>query len=299
MGLAASQGRYLCLTARNSDLVYEGQQISQQRLALTNETQEIADRYNEAMNNKIMQANTADGVTQQLTYDILTSQNPYSGLGMRLVDVNGNVVIPGEYIEVSSKEKQEATDGEEALSNNYNSSKKYSSKEEFIQKYFSDVTGDELTELSSKSLADLCDYYNELYPESELNVVYKDKSNSELVGEGEHVVKDANCMDPLYLQEMLSTGQWLIQQANPNEESGWDDITWQGSSLISEVYYTADDAAAEAEYESAMTKIQKQDKLLELRLEQVQTQQSSVEKEMESVKQIIDKNIEDSFKTFA
>lgn len=299
MGLAASQGRYLCLTARNSDLVYEGQQISQQRLALTNETQQVADKYNEAMNNKIMQANTADGVTQQLTYDILTSQNPYSGLGMRLVDVNGNVVIPGEYIEVSSKEKQEATDGEEALSNNYNSSKKYSSKEEFIQKYFSDVTGDALTELSSKSLADLCDYYNELYPESELNVVYKDKSNSELVGEGEHVVKDANCMDPIYLQEMLSTGQWLIQQANPNEESGWDDITWQGSSLISEVYYTADDAAAEAEYEAAMTKIQKQDKLLELRLEQVQTQQSSVEKEMESVKQIIDKNIEDSFKTFA
>ena len=299
MGLAASQGRYLCLTARNSDLVYEGQQISQQRLALTNETQQVADKYNEAMNNKIMQANTADGVTQQLTYDILTSQNPYSGLGMRLVDVNGNVVIPGEYIEVSSKEKQEATDGEEALSNNYNSSKKYSSKEEFIQKYFSDVTGDALTELSSKSLADLCDYYNELYPESELNVVYKDKSNSELVSEGEHVVKDANCMDPIYLQEMLSTGQWLIQQANPNEESGWDDITWQGSSLISEVYYTADDAAAEAEYEAAMTKIQKQDKLLELRLEQVQTQQSSVEKEMESVKQIIDKNIEDSFKTFA
>ena len=299
MGLAASQGRYLCLTARNSDLVYEGQQISQQRLALTNETQEVADRYNEAMNNKIMQANTADGVTQQLTYDILTSQNPYSGLGMRLVDVNGNVVIPGEYIEVTSKETQESTDGEEALSNRYNSSKKYTSKDDFITKYFSDVTGDALTDLHSKSLLELCNYYNEQNPNSELNVVYKDKSNSELVGEGEHVVKDANCMDPLYLQEMLSTGQWLIQQANPNEESGWDDITWQGSTLISEVYYTADDAAAEAEYEAAMTKIQKQDKLLELRLEQVQTQQSSVEKEMESVKQIIDKNIEDSFKTFA
>lgn len=299
MGLAASQGRYLCLTARNSDLVYEGQQISQQRLALTNETQEVADKYNEAMNNKIMQANTADGVTQQLTYDILTSQNPYSGLGMRLVDVNGNVVIPGEYIEVSSKEQQEATDGEESLSENYNSPKKYTSKDDFIQKYFSDVTEDDLTELRSMSLNDLCNYYNEQNPDSEWNVVYKDKTSSELVGEGEHVVKDANCMDPLYLQEMLTTGQWLLQQANPNEESGWDNMTWQGSSLISEVYYTVDDAAAEAEYEAAMTKIQKQDKLLELRLEQVQTQQSSVEKEMESVKQIIDKNIEDSFKTFA
>ena len=299
MGLAASQGRYLCLTARNSDLVYEGQQISQQRLALTNETQEVSDKYNEAMNNKIMQANTADGVTQQLTYDILTSQNPYSGLGMRLVDVNGNVVIPGEYIEVSSKEQQEATDGEESLSENYNSPKKYTSKDDFIQKYFSDVTEDDLTELRSMSLNDLCNYYNEQNPDSEWNVVYKDKTSSELVGEGEHVVKDANCMDPLYLQEMLTTGQWLLQQANPNEESGWDNMTWQGSSLISEVYYTVDDAAAEAEYEAAMTKIQKQDKLLELRLEQVQTQQSSVEKEMESVKQIIDKNIEDSFKTFA
>ena len=251
------------------------------------------------MNNKIMQANTADGVTQQLTYDILTSQNPYSGLGMRLVDVNGNVVIPGEYIEVSSKEQQEATDGEESLSENYNSPKKYTSKDDFIQKYFSDVTEDDLTELRSMSLNDLCNYYNEQNPDSEWNVVYKDKTSSELVGEGEHVVKDANCMDPLYLQEMLTTGQWLLQQANPNEESGWDNMTWQGSSLISEVYYTVDDAAAEAEYEAAMTKIQKQDKLLELRLEQVQTQQSSVEKEMESVKQIIDKNIEDSFKTFA
>lgn len=299
MGLAASQGRYLCLTARNSDLVYEGQQISQQRLALTNETQEVADKYNEAMNNTVMQVNTADGATQQLTYDVLTSQNPYSGLGMRLVDVNGNVVIPGEYIEVSSKKQQEATDGEESLSNRYNSSKKYISKSDFIAKYFPDVTGDELTSLNTRSLSDLCNYYNEQNPDSELNIVYKDKSNSELVGENDHVLKDVNCLDAEYLQNMLSTGQWLLQQADPNEESGWNDITWQGSSLISEVYYTADDAAAEAEYESAMTKIQKQDKLLELRLEQVETQQSSVEKEMESVKQIIDKNVEDSFKTFA
>ena len=54
MGLAASQGRYLCLTARMSDLVFEGQQISQQRMKLAEETQAIADAYNDAMNNTIM-----------------------------------------------------------------------------------------------------------------------------------------------------------------------------------------------------------------------------------------------------
>ena len=47
-----------------------------------------------------------------------------------------------------------------------------------------------------------------------------------------------------------------------------------------------------------MTAIQKQDKILELRLEQVQTEQSAIEKEIESVKNIIGKNIENSFKTF-
>ena len=43
MGLAASQGRFLCLTARLNDLVYEGQQIAQQRLALAEESKNIAE----------------------------------------------------------------------------------------------------------------------------------------------------------------------------------------------------------------------------------------------------------------
>ena len=38
MGLAASQARFLQLTARRSNIEYEGQQINQQRLALANES---------------------------------------------------------------------------------------------------------------------------------------------------------------------------------------------------------------------------------------------------------------------
>ncbi len=288
MGLAASQGRYLCLTARNSDLVYEGQQISQQRLALTKETQQISDKYNEAMNNKVMQATTPEGGTQQLTYDILTSQDPFSGLCMRVVDANGNVVVPGNYIEATSTDK----DGKVTKS-------KFSSTSDFINKYMPDVTGDDFNTLNGKSLEELCKYYTENYPDSGISVEFKNKNNSEIVKDGENVLKDVNCMDPAYLQRMLSSGEWLIQQASPGSETGWDNLVWQGSSAISEVYYTADDAAAEAEYEAAMKDIQKRDKILELRLEQVQTEQNSVETEIDSIKQIIDKNIEDSFKTFA
>jgi len=38
MGMAASQARYLCLTARKSNVEYEGQQVNQQRTELANES---------------------------------------------------------------------------------------------------------------------------------------------------------------------------------------------------------------------------------------------------------------------
>ena len=290
MGLAASQGRYLCLTARMSDLVYEGQQISQQRLALASETQEIAEKYNEAMNNTVLQATTAEGGTQQLTYDVITSQDPFSGLCMRIVDLNGNVVVPSKSysLNVTSKD-EEGNDITESIT----------SASDFIKKYMSDLDGDELNSVSGYNLSDLKNYYETHYGTDTINIELVNNINSALKNENEHYLYDENCKDPEYLQQMLTSGEWLLQQVSTSEEDGWEDIVWQGSSAISEVYYTADDAAAEAEYEAAMKEIQKRDQLLELRLEQVETQEQSVETEIESVKTIIDKNIEDSFKTFA
>ena len=46
MGLAASQARYLALVARKSNCEYEGQQINQSRLALSNQS---ADLFNQMM----------------------------------------------------------------------------------------------------------------------------------------------------------------------------------------------------------------------------------------------------------
>ena len=290
MGLAASQGRYLCLTARNSDLIYEGQQISQQRLALTQETQAVAEKYNEAMNNTKLQATTPEGGTQQLTYEIITSQDPFSGLCMRIVDLNGNVVVPknAESLSVTSKNEE----GEDVTTS-------VSSAFEFVNLYLSDLDSETAADLSNKSLTSLMEYYNQNYPNSGITVSYNPSLYSSLKNNNERFCYDENCLDPEYLQRMLTSGEWLLQQVSTEVEAGWEDIVWQGSSAISEVYDTSDDAAAEAEYESAMTQIQKQDKLLELRLEQVQTQQESVQTELESIKQIIDKNIEDSFATFA
>lgn len=293
MGLAASQGRYLCLTARMSDLVYEGQQISQQRLALAQETSEAANEYNDALSNKVMQANILDenGEKQsvQLTYEIITSKDIFAGLGMRIVDLDGNVVVPKKAytLEVTSGEGEEAT------------TQKYSSSTEFITAHMQNLTKDEANEMGSWNLDKLVAYYQENYPDSTLTLNLVSNVDETLKNANEKFLFDENCTDPAYLQKMISSGQWLIQQAEPLSEEGWKEMTWQGSSRISEVNDTTDDAAAEAKYEAAMQEIQKKDKILELRLENIQTEESAIETELDSIKDVIGKNIEDSFGTFA
>ena len=45
--------------------------------------------------------------------------------------------------------------------------------------------------------------------------------------------------------------------------------------------------------------LQQEDKVLELRLNQIDTEQQELQTELEAVKTILDKNIDNTFKTFA
>ena len=291
MGLAASQGRFLCLTARNNDLVYEGQQISQQRMALADKTQEIATQYSEKMNNKKMQAVVIENgseIVKDLSYDLLVNQSEFSGLGMRIVDLNGNVVIPGDFLEVTTSEPNKPSE-----------TKRYYSTDDFIKSNFTDLTDEEKLNLSTKTMSELKSYYDNLNGHTDKTSPVK---LNPVVGAGEHTHIDPDCLkvengQSKYLQNKLITGEWVLEKASAT--GTWDAEVWQGSNKIAEVYDTSDDSQAEAEYQADMLALQKRDKVLELRLEEVQTEQSAVETELESIKKVIDKNIEDSFKTFA
>ncbi len=291
MGLAASQGRFLCLTARLNDLVYEGQQIAQQRLALAEESKNIAEAYNNAMNNKILQCTTPANGTQQLTYETIINQDPNTGLCMRIVDINGNVVsLPeSKYLSVISKTTDES--GNETAT-----TEDFKTIGAFISKYLPDLSDDEVSKCIRMDVDEFWTYYNSNYSTSNITLSVKSSLENGLKSDDERYCFDENCKDPAYLQDMLTSGQWLLQQVQNNE---WESIVWQGSTMISEVYDTSDDAAAEATYEAAMKDLQKKDKLLELRLEDVETQEQSVEKQIDSTKEVISKNIESTYKTFA
>ena len=292
MGLAASQGRFLCLTARMNDLVYEGHQISQQRMALAEESSRIAKEYNAAISNKKMQCTTPAGGTQQLTYDIITNQDPNNGLCLRIVDTSGRVVLPSStsYLKVTSKDES-----------NNDVSEIFKTTSEFIEKYMPNLSEEDKAAYSLMSFDDLTSLYIELNPNPEKTLIFSSVygGDDSFVKEEDSVMFDENCKDPAYLQEMLSTGQWLLQQVVDPKTQEWGDYLWQASSNIMEVYDTSDDAAAEAAYEEAMIDLNKKDKMLELRLEDIQTQEQSVEKQIDSIKEVIKNNIEDTYKTFA
>ncbi len=64
-------------------------------------------------------------------------------------------------------------------------------------------------------------------------------------------------------------------------------------------YKTSQYDKAVADINAKTASIQEKDKTLELRLKQLDTEQKAIQNEMEAVKKVIEKNVEDTFKTFA
>ena len=78
MGLAASQARFLGITARKSNIEYEGQQVNQQRTVLA---QEVSDLYNKLMQlDKPIQPVQSEFYETNYTFNIdLATSNDYAG----------------------------------------------------------------------------------------------------------------------------------------------------------------------------------------------------------------------------
>lgn len=107
---------------------------------------------------------------------------------------------------------------------------------------------------------------------------------------------------PNYLQDCIRNGKYLIQKGVTDTEDGdkfkWKNVAWDCIATIQDQYYQDDDDTAKAKYDRLQNEIQAQDKKLELELDNIETQRSAVTTEEESVKKVIDENIEGSFNAF-
>ena len=238
--------------------------------------------------------NDNPNTTVDLTYELLTKKTEDGGLGLRVVDKFGYVVVPSRDNSLTATYKDEAGKSK---------TEKFYSIEKFIEKFMPDLTDEEKEKVMDLTMEGLKNYYenSEKYaPEDKATLEMKQSYPPHITnGPKEQLCIDENVVKKEYLQSMLSSGEWYIEQVTNPETQEWEKLVWQGSNFITEIYDTSDDAAAESEYEADMRELERRDKLLELRLEQVQTEEKAVETEIESVKNIIKKNIETSFKTFA
>ena len=146
----------------------------------------------------------------------------------------------------------------------------------------------------------------------DLTLANLNENNFKVVYSGTSQEFNDSDVTPADFQDMLKRGVLTIVSAKadgngnfvlPLDESKNIDQSYvvglTGSSRFYETYYTEDDDAATAEYESKMAEIQTKEKKLQIDLKQVENQQKACDTEIDSVKKIIDKNIERTFKTFA
>ncbi|MDD3236957.1 MAG: hypothetical protein PHV37_02530 [Candidatus Gastranaerophilales bacterium] len=265
MGLASSQARLLLLTARKSDLEYRAQTISQRKIVLSMQAEQLATDYTQKISNKQMMyvfdvnGNENETLTEVLSYNGLTAIGK-SGLGASYIvtDNQGRMVVP-------DANSLPAGFSSVSVAQADGSTKSYA----YPTKTVKNSDGTEST-VADTSRAE--DRY-------EINVC-SDISN------------------PYVFQNALRGGGLYLNQYN-NKTDSYDSFSWQGSDVIQDNLYTADDNLAETQYEAATLKLQTQDKMLDLELKQVETQHKAIETEVDSVKKVIDKNIETTYKIFA
>ena len=307
MGLAASQARYLTLTARKSDLEYQAQTISSRRLQLAYKTAEIAREYANGMNNKcIMIARnvtssngTFTPVWEELNYSNLLENSMvlWGTDGYPLKRPSTDVDAQQPYIveryladgkTPAGTSSSSAVYSSTPLPESYNDNgveKNYVYKYVENPKYMENLSGgNDIQSLLVSGVARCVSKDFALFLMKHLNAegngyLYTDK-------QGNKSVKTYSEM-----QEIWSN----------NNASALTDIDWRSdiTGRMEQQYFTQDDEAALARYEQQTAAVQAQDKMLELEIKNIETQHKAVETELESVQKVIQNNIEKTFKIFS
>ena len=270
MGLAASQARLLLLTAKNDALEFAAQKVEQERLLLAQEQETIAQEYSDATSNTIYvtRVTTADGTTSQETMTLETLANAMAPMGgegkmVLIADANGNPIVAAKAV------WDEDSNG-------------------WTQEYYSIDDGKNMTPLTGGADNEIIRALNSNGVNNVLQAGLQNGAYQLLIQNTAEVIEEG---DEAYKTTDIYTlnGKTLhFDQKSP-----------ESLSEVSSRYYTEDDAAAQAKYNTAMAKVNTLDTRLENKLNQIETQKKAVEQEMESVDSIIQSNIERTFQYFS
>ena len=350
MGMAASQARFLGLTARKSNVEYQGQQINQQRTALSNES---ANLYNQMMDLSVpTPPSTSDYYKTSYILEnpsgIENSDESYSILSMTKTYDRENqytVTLANKQNYINSKNnsyslgvvtKSEETDGTETYSIALIDSAKQTTTIKYNENEANNYKNGSVVEnqiYKANPEYGLVGYDECCTEEGVQYYFFRDsKGNNNFLTEEQ--LFDMMSEDPqstkynilqpyTYSKEVTTQVTAIVEQSTTgryssitigDDESYPEDLRGMTFSLsITQDFDQAgyDDAYNDYEYNKALYDkaisdinaqteiVQQQDQQLELRLQQLDTEQNAIKTEMESVEQVIKDNVEKTFKIFA
>ncbi len=331
MGMAASQARFLGLTARKTNTEYEGQQVNQQRTALANESSSLYNRmvalsvpippdtYDYYKDTYTFEY--ADDSGEAKTYTIKnytqTGKDEKTGNGIYNVTVkytdskviaNHKLVSPSvdKLPEPATTADGKATDGSITVSGNEYALKLPAKNNELVKSWNDAQTTD------ATKLPEDAEFYSYTNNAGVTNYILSTAfGNPPATGNFQNV-------DDYYKTTQSETkyDTWNNVMMAKDEDGNFYSVTYDDKTATTSGTNQMDDEAysrAMNEYTLAKDRydkeiadinaktenIQQQDKTLELRLKQLDTEQSALQTELEAVTKVIEKNVESTFKTFA
>lgn len=293
MGMSASQARFLSITARIHDLEYQAQVIENAKLSLSHDANVAYDDYCEGINAskyqlKVVSGGEIDKV--DLTYNsmVASANQPLHPMYIITDSATDNIYLPDAVITAMNGKIPETLDSFlEIVSTKY----VYSAKA---------LTPDEAkTELAKDGYTD---YWTAVYYQL---TGYTDKEGNVSNGHGFVAISNASANDREWIKKKIESGEAIINsmQSVTNDVDGVKvNIFAQTNAAVdTNISQTSDDlriSRAEADYENRMDNIDQKDKQLDLRLSRIENERNALKTEYDTVKDLIKKNIERSYKTF-
>ncbi len=327
MGLAATQARFLELTARKTNVEFQGQQINQQRTTLANKTS----AYNTQLLSLKVPTPPSSGDYTTTSYSWTDSSgtentiDPSSIVPVSDDDTGTKYNISYSYSDTVNSAYQSDSDATDKVKRTEVSpattpaSYTYSINGTNLQVLDEDDDEDKLATLraatSNDSSSEKFYSYTSTDADGNKSVSYYSASEIEDADTNWNESGKATVNKYLIGNHTEEKQEDAVVTLEMNDSGRMTNITLNGKTYSVSTTTSTDDAAYEdamndytydeAEYEKELNDInakldivQQQDKSLELQLKAVDTEQEAISTEMDAVKKVADKNIEGTFKTF-
>lgn len=330
MGMAASQARYLELTARKTDVEYQGQQINQQRTELANES---AGLFSKLMGLTVPTApSSSDYTTTSYTFNDGANDNTIQEGGITTLTGDAQYNANVTYSSTASVYTGVAKSRSDLTAYNYGTTASpvyWLGTTKLTAATYNTTTAttstDDTTALEQIAKDASTSNVAQIYKGTATGTIYKYTSGSTTyyVSSNELDTMIANggtgTLATCYAGDISKTTTTTDKAYVTKADTGrYESVTLASSSTTFDLTASTstnntayNDAMNEYNYQEALYQqqvtninaktsvIQQQDKNLELQLKQLDTEQQALSTEMDSVKKVIDKNIEQTFKTFS